>query len=169
MEDGGVDSRPVRPSARRRSGPWCLLLALAAGFPATGDAQSAGPPAAGDSTIRLVVFQFSSVPDDSVHQAAATSLAESVARALAGQPGIVVMPHPRAPRGGGPNARYGIVGAVAANGSSARVDIRVVDIAAMTLLGSETADVSGALTGEVLARMGADLADRVGRHLVSRP
>ena len=152
--------------ARRHLDAWLFLLAALSALPVGLRAQAPAPSLI-SPRLRIVVFQFTSVPDDSTHRALAASVARSIVQALVADSTFLVMAHPRAeknPAAPGADARYGIVGAVAEIRGRTYVDLRVVGLQEVQVLVRESMAINPAAEGAV-PRAAKELAGRIRDHL----
>ncbi len=128
--------------------------------------------AASSPRFRIVVFQFTSLPDDSGHRAFAATVARSLVHSLAADSFFQVMAHPRAsrdPSRPAGDAQYGVVGAVADLDGTLRVDLRVVDIQHVALLVKESLTITDASTEGALMTATTELAGRIRDRIAAAP
>jgi TolB-like protein len=132
-------------------------------------AEAQSPAAADTSRVRIVVFQFEAVPNDSAHRVLATIFSRALVRAFVADTALKVMTHPRASRDGSAagNAQYGILGGMVEREGQVRIDLRIADIAAVQLVWRDTSSV-GDTTAQSLASAALALAGRVTERLTVR-
>jgi TolB-like protein len=147
---------------RLLSGRLALVLAVA---PGSVEAQST---AADTSRVRIVVFQFEAMPNDSAHRALAATFSRTLVRAFVADTALKVMTHPRASqdRTAAGNAQFGILGGMVEREGQVRIDLRIADIAAVRLVWRDTSSV-GDTTAQSLAAVAAELAGRVRERLTA--
>jgi hypothetical protein len=105
-----------------------LLLALAWAGPVASQTTPAPAP-----RIPIVVYQFTS---DAGHQELAANFGRMLVRALRSQPTFEVMSRPRAE--GGRQARYAVVGQVAARGPATQVTVQLLEIDRVAIVARDT-------------------------------
>ena len=158
---------------RRVALPQLLVLILATIWAHSSvRAQPAASATTSAPRLRIVVFQFTSAPDDSGHRVFAATVARSLVHSLIADSAFQVMTHPRAARDAyrsAADAQYAVVGTVAELDGALSLDVRVLDIQHVALLGKETLAITDASSRGALLEATTELAGRIRNRINAAP
>ncbi|MSR06762.1 MAG: hypothetical protein EXR93_06840 [Gemmatimonadetes bacterium] len=123
-----------------------------------------------DPRVRIVVYRLDAAFKNTDDSLLARSVGRALVRALNADSTFAVLDRPGAPRPNAPpveTAQYAVVGSVAALGSQARVDLRVVDILKVSLLTHPSILIPDRNADGAIVRAGEALAKQIHQHFAT--